>query len=105
MKPCGMTRRQLIAGSAALCLPIPDSGFAQGVLDPQSLSAQALGYSPDHTQVDTKAWPKKASANGDKQRCRSCALFKKGESEVGRCDIFWGREVPDNGWCNAWTKR
>lgn len=72
-------------------------------LDPKSPSAVALGYVANHQRVDTKRWPKKASAQGADAHCANCALFTDNGGQ-GPCRIFKGQLVAANGWCNAWTK-
>ena len=76
-----------------------------GWLSPSSPNAIALGYSTEHSRVDTRRWPKKAAANGSQQRCGTCALFRAGAQGGGQCSLFTGQRVRASGWCNAWTKR
>ena len=89
---------------AATSVAISPAFAADGQrLDPNSPSAVALGYVTNHQRVDTKRWPKKASAQGADARCADCALFT-GNGGQGPCRIFKGQLVAANGWCNAWTK-
>lgn len=74
------------------------------MLSPDNPSAVALGYSPDHSEVDTAKWPKKATGDSQ-QRCSSCALYTKQDDTAGSCTIFGSKQVAANGWCNAWTSR
>lgn len=77
-------------------------GRGTGPLNPRDPSAVALGYTTDHTRVDLARWPKKGrEQSGAPQRCGTCAM----RSDDGGCRLFAGRQVTDNGWCNAWTAR
>jgi hypothetical protein len=100
----GLTRRRLLlrAASASLVPLLAMDARAQGRLDPADPSAIALGYTTDHSRVDVKRWPKKAREDAKSpQRCSSCAM----RNPEGGCQLFGGRKVSDNGWCNAWTAR
>jgi hypothetical protein len=87
--------------------------FAEGpsvALNPEDPVAKGLGYVADATKVDLVKWPKKAAADGAKQRCGNCVLFKNGgqkiegtEGEFGVCALFQQGLVNSNGWCNSWA--
>ena len=102
-----ISRRRFLIASTGLIAT--SAGIAQVFaantqrLDPKAPSAVALGYVANHQSVDTKRWPKKASAQGADARCANCALFTDNGGQ-GPCRIFKGQLVAANGWCNAWTK-
>jgi hypothetical protein len=81
-------------------------GATEQRVDENEAAAVSLGYRNDATQVDTKAFPKRAGAQGARQFCDNCALF---EGEPGDrwapCSIFQKRLVSGKGWCNAWVSR
>jgi hypothetical protein len=71
-------------------------------VDPNDPRAVSLGYTRQHQRVDLKRWPKKADETPEQvQRCASCAM----RMAKGGCRLFAGQQVPDDGWCNAWTGR
>ena len=99
-----LTRRALLQRTLFVgLLPLlPASTRAQGALDPSDPSAVAVGYTTDHRKVDRKRWSKKARENAEApQRCGTCAM----RNADGGCELFGGRRVTENGWCNAWTAR
>lgn len=105
-----MDRRQFIRFVPLVALA--SSAFAQqDEVDPKSPTAIALGYSTDHSRVDTTRWSKKGQDVQGQQRCQTCALFTSIDNGTstdngnGVCSIFAGRQVTGNGWCNAWTRR
>lgn len=102
--PRRLTRRGLLRRTALVSLLplLPASARAQGELDPADPSAVALGYTTDHRKVDRQRWSKKSRENAkDPQRCGNCAM----RNADGGCQLFGGRRVAENGWCNAWTAR
>lgn len=61
-------------------------------------TAKALKYVHDATKSpdrkDTEAF------------CHNCRYFKgKKGSDWGPCDLFAGKQVNANGWCNVWAKK
>ena len=69
-----MDRRQFIRFVPLVALA--SSAFAQqDEVDPKSPTAIALGYSTDHSRVDTTRWSKKGQDVQGQQRCQTCALF------------------------------
>jgi hypothetical protein len=101
-------RRLLTAGTSIALAPVASCVLAQTgeKVEEGEAAAVGLGYRWDATQVDTKAYPKRAGAQGARQFCENCALF---EGEAGDrwapCSIFQGRLVSGKGWCNAWVSR
>ncbi|MGD2127802.1 MAG: high-potential iron-sulfur protein [Lysobacterales bacterium] len=95
------------AGGGALALTaIPLELVAAEEVSPDDPLAQAMGYSPDATKVDTTKFPKRAGEAGANQFCHNCALYAGGEGdETGPCSIFQNRLVRRDGWCNAWVAK
>lgn len=65
--------------------------------------AKALGYKKDASKVDTKAFPKRAGAEGKKQFCDNCMFYAAEGPKQGKCQIFQNRLVEAKGWCNSWA--
>jgi hypothetical protein len=100
------------AGGGALAITIiPGQLLAQGAVDSGEVDsnealAQAMGYTPDATTVDTAKFPKRAGDAGAEQFCHNCALYNGKESdEKAPCSIFQNRLVRGAGWCNAWVAK
>jgi hypothetical protein len=95
------------AGGGALALSaIPVQLLAADEVSPDDALAQAMGYTPDATTVDTAKFPKRAGEAGAKQFCHNCALYGGTESdEMAPCSIFQNRLVKGAGWCNAWVAK
>ena len=110
MKTCN--RRDLFkvlgAGSLALMLPTltrmsAGQAWAQDDrLDPEGPQAKALGYVHNHEEVDQAKYPR-YTAN---QQCANCQLAQGDLSaDWFGCSIFPGKQVSNQGWCNAWVQR
>lgn len=110
-----LSRRRFLAIGAGVAVAVPLSAvvgslkaYAQDSdhLAEDNPQAMALGYKNDATQVDTAKYPKRAGDAGAKQFCHSCNLYKGAEGEEwGPCQIFPGKLVHANGWCNAWVPK
>ena len=75
-------------------------------VDEGEAAAISLGYRQDATQVDTKAFPKRAGTQGARQFCENCALYEGDPGDrLAPCSVFQGRLVSGKGWCNAWVSR
>ena len=104
------TRRKFIR-STALIAAVPAVGTAVSaqadnhltLIDEADPSAAALGYRHDATQVDTTKYPKKAGPEGAKQLCLNCSLYQPKTDAIGGCQIFPGKNVAAQGWCNVWA--
>jgi len=78
---------------------------AQAVNEKDPL-AQSLGYHADAKKVDVKKWPKRAGAEGAKQFCKGCMFYQgAATSAEAPCQIFAGKAVKANGWCNSWAAK
>lgn len=102
----------LILGSSPILLRASDVLAEDKPLDPASPTASALGYVEDNTKVDLKKYPKKGEPGGEKQHCSLCALFSEGGKKVagkegawGKCAIFPGSLVAENGWCMSFAPK
>jgi len=69
--------------------------------DPLAIS---LGYQEDAAKVDTKKFPKRATAEGKKEFCYNCQFYSDSDKTRGKCQLFGGRLVKKNGWCNGWVQ-
>jgi len=59
--------------------------------------AQSLKYVHDATRSDRQ---------DERQFCHNCLYFKGTQSTPwAPCNIFPGKAVNTNGWCNVWTKK
>jgi hypothetical protein len=71
-------------------------------LDPKDPTAQALGFVPDATKVDTASNP----TFKPNQKCGTCVQFQgKAGDASGGCNIFAGKSVPAGGWCKTWSQK
>lgn len=102
----------VVLGSAPLIARSTEAFAEVKPLDPSAPTASALGYYEDNTKVDTKKYPKKAEAGGDKQMCSACALYTEGGQKVagksgdwGKCAIFPGTLVSGSGWCMSFAPK
>jgi len=93
----------LVVGAAGAVRSIPEAAAADAPhLSPTDPTAQALHYTEDAKSVDAKAFPSKT---GD-QRCANCLQFQaKATDAWGPCNIFAGKQVNANGWCQVWVKK
>ena len=65
-------------------------------------AARALGYRHATSDVDQAAFPRHELD----QKCSNCALYTGGGGDQwGGCDIFPGKLVNADGWCNAWAPK
>jgi hypothetical protein len=71
-------------------------------LSPDDPTAKALGYIEDAKGVDKK----KFATYADGQQCKNCQQYlgKSSDAYAG-CNIFAGKAVNANGWCQAWIKK
>jgi hypothetical protein len=64
--------------------------------------AVGVAYHADASRVDKARNPSFQSG----QSCQSCSLYNANPGETqGSCGLFYGKEVPQIAWCNAWEKR
>lgn len=117
------TRRKVIKSLAILGVTAYssnlwlDKAFADSGLVPVAVdnaTAKMLGYSEDHTKVDTIKYPRKAGQ--DNMKCSTCLLFLplaeaetvsggKEKKDWGKCSIFPNMVVAASGWCNSWSQK
>lgn len=106
-----ISRRKLftmaaIGAAAGLSAPLVRWGVptveAAEKLDPENPQARALGYHHDTSEVDGEKWPRHEPS----QVCANCNLAQDvdNDSEWIGCQIFPGKQVNRNGWCNTWVK-
>jgi High potential iron-sulfur protein len=71
-------------------------------LSPEDPTAKALGYHEDAKSVETKKFPTYAAG----QMCSTCQQLQGTAGDAYRpCNIFAGRAVNANGWCQVWVKK
>jgi hypothetical protein len=104
-----MSRRDALKGFVLLCGAAGALGVnreAQAAdlphLSPEDPTAKALGYHEDAKAVDKKKFTTYAAG----QQCATCLQFqgKPGDAYSG-CNIFAGKAVNANGWCQVWVKK
>lgn len=87
---------------AAAALSRPARAAELPPLNPQDPVAQALGYSPDTTEVLAAKYPNHKPS----QACGTCTFFKgEAGAQWGPCPLFPGKEVHVTGWCSAYTAK
>lgn len=109
MKSCSRRNLFKLAGAGSLALLLPSLtrmgspvAFADERLDPESSQAKALGYVHHHSEVDSAQWTRYEEG----QNCANCQLsVNNEESEWIGCNIFPGKKVNRDGWCNAWVQK
>jgi hypothetical protein len=72
------------------------------VLDPEEVTAKALGYVTDATTVDASKWPTWVAGNV----CSGCTLYSGvAGAATGPCSLFPGKQVSAIGWCSGFIKK
>jgi hypothetical protein len=107
--PFALALQKLVFGSSTAFAQAPAAGAKLEMLKEADPQAQALGYKEDAKKVDVKKWPKRAGAAGSKQFCYSCQFYQAPGTDpkaaaVAPCQIFAGKGVKANAWCNTWTQ-
>jgi High potential iron-sulfur protein len=104
-----IARRALLKGALASLAAIPVLGLSSqavaagaGNVDPNDAQAKGLGFVLDASKVDAKTH----TTYKPGQKCQNCTLFQgKATDAAGPCGIFGGKNVPANGWCQAYAKK
>jgi hypothetical protein len=102
------SRRDALKGFALLC-GAGTLGAERGAqaaelphLSPQDPTAKALGYTEDAKGVDSKKYPTYKAG----QTCGTCLQLQGNPGDAYRpCNIFAGKAVNANGWCQVWVKK
>ena len=63
--------------------------------------AKAMRYTHDTSTVD----PASRANPAAEQNCANCALIQGDEGEWRPCQIFPGKAVNANGWCQVWAPK
>jgi hypothetical protein len=109
-EPNSISRRDALKGFVLLCGAagaLTPGTKAQAAelphLSPQDPTAKALGYHEDAKTVEAKKFPTYAGG----QMCSTCMQFQgtPGSSGYAGCNIFAGKAVNANGWCQVWVKK
>ena len=102
-KPFSRSRRSLLQGAACGLIAAAGAALPTGRLRAKELphlseedpQAVALKYKHDATKSERK---------DDKQFCHNCRYYKgKKGDQWGPCDLFPGKAVNKDGWCNVWA--
>jgi High potential iron-sulfur protein len=104
-----MSRRDALKGFVLLCGAAGALGSTRQAqaadlphLSPEDPTAKALGYHEDAKTVEKKKFATYVAG----QSCSTCLQFqgKPGDAYAG-CNIFAGKAVNANGWCQVWVKK
>ncbi|HEY6453518.1 MAG TPA: high-potential iron-sulfur protein [Steroidobacteraceae bacterium] len=94
----------LLLGAAAAVRPGQSAHAAEDLphLDPSDPTAKSLGYHSDSKSVDAKAFPMYKAGSA----CNNCLQFRGTPGQAwGPCNIFAGKAVNANGWCQVYVKK
>jgi hypothetical protein len=95
----------LLCGAAAVVAPNRPASAAELALPHLSLddpTAKALAYTENAKTVDPKTHPTYAPG----QTCNTCLQLQGKAGDAYRpCNIFAGKLVNANGWCQVWVKK
>jgi hypothetical protein len=97
-----LKRLALMCGAASALTAITAQAAELPHLSPDEPTAKALGYHEDAKTVD----PKKFATYAAGQMCGNCMQLQGTAGAPYRpCNIFAGRAVNANGWCQVWVKK
>jgi hypothetical protein len=93
----------LLCGAAGALAPtLPAQAADLPHLSPDDPTAKALGYFEDGSKVDSKKYSTYAAS----QKCSTCMQSKGNAGDAYlACNIFAGKSVNANGWCQVWVKK
>jgi hypothetical protein len=93
----------LICGAAGALAPmLPAQAMEMPHLSADDPQAKALGYADDSSKVDAKKYSTFAAG----QKCSTCMQSKGNPGDAYlSCNIFAGKSVNANGWCQVWVKK
>ncbi len=93
----------LVCGAAGGLVPLASAQAANlPHLSPDDPQAKGLGYTEDASKIDTK----KYSGYAPGQKCSTCLQSKGNAGDAWlSCNIFTGKQVNANGWCQVWIKK
>jgi hypothetical protein len=108
-EPSSISRRDalkrlvLLCGAAGSLTPaLPARAADLPHLSPDDPTAKALGYREDAKTVEAKKYPTYAAG----QMCSNCMQLQGKPGDAYRpCNIFAGKAVNANGWCQVWVKK
>jgi hypothetical protein len=98
-----MKRLVVLCGAAGALREIRPAAAAEAEhLSPSDPTAAALKYIPDAKTVDAKQYPSYQPG----QSCGTCLQLQAGTDPTWRpCNLFPGKLVNVNGWCQVWVKK
>jgi len=92
----------LCGATSALSSALPAAAADLPHLSPDDPTAKALGYTDNASKVDTKRYATYAAG----QKCSTCMQAKGNPGDAWlSCNIFAGKAVNANGWCQVWVKK
>lgn len=100
------SRRKAIKQSLAVAAGV--AGLGPAMLASPRLRAQEQERvsedDPTAVQLKYKHDATASERPSDDQFCHNCTYFKgSADQEWAPCDLFPGKAVAGNGWCNVWT--
>jgi hypothetical protein len=97
-----LKRLALMCGAAGTLPAIAAQAADLPHLLPDDPTAKALGYHEDAKSVDVKKFPTYVAG----QTCTTCLQLQGTAGAAYRpCNIFAGKVVNANGWCQVWVKK
>jgi hypothetical protein len=97
-----LKRFVLMCGAASALPAIAAQAAELPHLSPDDPTAKALGYHEEAKTVEPKKYPTYVAG----QMCSNCQQLQGTAGEAYRpCNIFAGRVVNANGWCQVWVKK
>lgn len=103
--PFSLSRRRVLQGSLLGAV----TAFVAGTLPTSTRAADLPPVAEDDPLAVSLKYVHDATESerpDDSQFCHNCQYFRGAEgAEWGPCDIFPGKSVNANGWCNVWTKK
>jgi hypothetical protein len=92
----------LLCGAAGALAPTVQAQAQLPHLSADDPTAKALGYVEDAKTVDKKKHTNYVAG----QMCSNCLQFQgKPGDAYAACNIFAGKAVNANGWCQVWVKK
>jgi High potential iron-sulfur protein len=97
-----LKRFAMMCGAASALPAIAAQAADLPHLSPDDPTAKALGYHEDARTVDSKKFATYAAG----QMCGTCQQLQGTAGQPYRpCNIFAGKAVNANGWCQVWVRK
>jgi len=72
-------------------------------VDPASNKAKALRYVEKASDAPADSRGDKGETKGSEQFCHNCQFYSEDNGEGGKCALFPGKLVKNEGWCVSWS--